>query len=868
MQQPPVPQSNEVGGWGPPPPGGPRGQQQPPNWGSGPNNGGGGGGGGPPGAPRGGGWDNDSSPTMSRRPPPPGGDDAGTSLWGNKPPIGGNGPQNGPNPNGSKWQDMPNMNMGRGVGNSGPPRAMLPPGGGAGGGGGPKEPWGQPPMRVGGGGSGWGDEPSMPKSSGGGGWGGGSGDVVVVGGGGGGPDMKSRDGEWGPANPDPNNWNKPPHQPGGGGPRGSGPMGPAGSMRSSPNPNWGEMDSNGWGGPKPDMGPGPKMMPGNNLQGMSKENLWNSKPFRMLVEMGYRKDDVESALRTCNNRLEDALEMLNHHRRLPNMDMAQHGGPIGGDPMDNAPGSRHFPGGGGGNSFGAGGDGPLGNPAPLGLNALNRGGPGNPPGMHPGMNNPQSRGQGGQPNPPQTPQGNQQPNQQPSAQQLRLLVQQIQMAVQAGHLNPQILNQPLAPQTLILLNQLLQQIKQLQNLQQQHSMASRQNVNNTALMGVTVKITQTKQTIHNLQNQIQAQQANYLRNPQQQQQQQLGAHPPHMQQQQQQQPNFSSGPDNGATSTMQEMINGLSLMETSNGNGSRLHKWKLSDFPKAPGGGGGQGAQGQGKSASNLLLDNGPWGKGAGDPGNNGGWPETSKSSQSGGGISASSDSNDGIPEFEPGKPWKGPGLKNPDEDPNLTPGSMAAVTIGSIQKPVSVSAPQTSTSATASGDQPGGSLGLTSPTWSFGNKAEVSVLKPDSAPVSSSSNWSTGGSGATSSLTPIGQDLWGSGGPKQPPRAPPGLPTTTAAGSSAGSDNWPPSSGSNGWSDGNNDNPSSAASAWLLLKNLTPQTDGSTLKTLCMQHGPLKHFDLFLNRSIALVMYASGREAAKVNRIITVDIG
>jgi hypothetical protein len=31
-----------------------------------------------------------------------------------------------------------------------------------------------------------------------------------------------------------------------------------------------------------------------------------------------------------------------------------------------------------------------------------------------------------------------------------------------------------------------------------------------------------------------------------------------------------------------------------------------------------------------------------------------------------------GIPEFEPGKPWKGPGMKNPDDDPNMTPGSMA----------------------------------------------------------------------------------------------------------------------------------------------------------------------------------------------------
>lgn len=48
---------------------------------------------------------------------------------------------------------------------------------------------------------------------------------------------------------------------------------------------------------------------------------------------------------------------------------------------------------------------------------------------------------------------------QPSAQHLRMLVQQIQMAVQGGYLSSQILNQPLAPATLILLNQLLSTIK-------------------------------------------------------------------------------------------------------------------------------------------------------------------------------------------------------------------------------------------------------------------------------------------------------------------------------------------------------------------------------------------------------------------------
>merc|ERR1719436_1802340 len=89
----------------------------------------------------------------------------------------------------------------------------------------------------------------------------------------------------------------------------------------------------------------------------------------------------------------------------------------------------------------------------------------------------------------------QQPSSQPSAQQLRMLVQQIQMAVQAGHLNPQILNQPLAPQTLILLNQLLQQIKTLQTLQGNHTMANanKSMTNSRELLSMGVNITKTKQ---------------------------------------------------------------------------------------------------------------------------------------------------------------------------------------------------------------------------------------------------------------------------------------------------------------------------------------------------------------------------------------
>lgn len=54
--------------------------------------------------------------------------------------------------------------------------------------------------------------------------------------------------------------------------------------------------------------------------------------------------------------------------------------------------------------------------------------------------------------------------------------------------------------------------------------------------------------------------------------------------------------------------------------------------------------------------------------------------------------------------------------------------------------------------------------------------------------------------------------------------------------------------------------STWLLLKNLTPQIDGSTLKTLCMQHGPVQDFRLYLNHGIALTKYSSRDEAIKVS--------
>ncbi|XP_039345182.1 trinucleotide repeat-containing gene 6B protein isoform X9 [Mauremys reevesii] len=61
-------------------------------------------------------------------------------------------------------------------------------------------------------------------------------------------------------------------------------------------------------------------------------------------------------------------------------------------------------------------------------------------------------------------------------------------------------------------------------------------------------------------------------------------------------------------------------------------------------------------------------------------------------------------------------------------------------------------------------------------------------------------------------------------------------------------------WSDGGSVRPS----YWLVLHNLTPQIDGSTLRTICMQHGPLLTFHLNLTQGTALIRYNTKQEAAK----------
>lgn len=134
-------------------------------------------------------------------------------------------------------------------------------------------------------------------------------------------------------------------------------------------------------------------------------------------------------------------------------------------------------------------------------------------------------------------------------------------------------------------------------------------------------------------------------------------------------------------------------------------------------------------------------------------------------------------------------------------------------------------------------------------------------------SSKNTWGESAAPPPTAVTSELWGAPINKARGGPPPGL------GNKSGVPN-----ASNGWGLGAVSRTSSSwalqsaaagggsssgwVSTWLLLKNLTPQIDGSTLKTLCMQHGPVQDFRLYLNHGIALTKYSSRDEAIKVNFI------
>ncbi|XP_072637856.1 trinucleotide repeat-containing gene 6C protein isoform X3 [Canis lupus baileyi] len=220
-------------------------------------------------------------------------------------------------------------------------------------------------------------------------------------------------------------------------------------------------------------------------------------------------------------------------------------------------------------------------------------------------------------------------------------------------------------------------------------------------------------------------------------------------------------------------------------------------------------------------------------------------------------------PEFHPGVPWKGLQNIDPENDPDVTPGSVPTgptinTTIQDVNRyllksggsspPSSQSAALPSSSAwplSASGY--GRSFSSIAPAPSIAGK--LSDMK---------STWSSGPASHTQAS--LSHELWKV--PRNttaPTRPPPGLsnpkPSSTWGASPLG---WTSSySSGSAWST----DTSGRTSSWLVLRNLTPQIDGSTLRTLCLQHGPLVTFHLNLTQGNAVVRYSSKEEAAKAQK-------
>uniref|UniRef100_A0A182P0E1 UBA domain-containing protein n=1 Tax=Anopheles epiroticus TaxID=199890 RepID=A0A182P0E1_9DIPT len=714
-----------------------------------------------------------------------------------------------------------------------------------------------------------------------------------------------------------------------------------------------------------------------------------SKEFRLLCEMGHKKEDVEFVLRTTNMNIEEAMELLRHGASMAGLSggwrrtlSEDHTGGLGMGfdglysgripPLNHATGGlsysqasnvhvdrnhsmnahnvhpyrsqnnqqnmlNNIPGGGPAGGLGLDGTGPA-NLAALKYLAGAAGA-----GTHPSFNHGSLLPPGGRgPNQPQ-PQAHQQQQlvaaaaAQPTNQQLRGLLHQIQLAVQNGFLSHQILNQPLAPQTFILLNQLLTHIKQMQMTQT--------NLNRSGASGgvISLAINKHKTQIAQLQQQIVTQQSIYLKQQQQQQQQShqgsMGPPPPLMpgsnpnaglgmdfmrqQQQQQQQQDLMAlqstfgemglGKDPIIASTggvfpppvvplqpqphtvVSATAGNVGSVSGSTSQQSRLNQWKLpslekeptagkddlTDFSRAPGPTAAKSALTTTTTNTNIsslgLVQDGTWTTGRTNLAD--GWPEQTGDSDSKDWTNATSASaqdssafTDLVPEFEPGKPWKGTQLKIED-DPSITPGSVA-------RSPLSIATAKESelfgggvgasvtekASPTVVSD--GGGLNLTSSAWSFntasltssaggngGNKplAGKSVW-PDSSTVSSSSGGAVVGAGSNSTAV----DVWCT--PIAKPSAtrgpPPGLGSTAAnkngnGGTAVGAQ--PPRGGA-GWSTG---------TSWLLLQNFTSQIDASTLRTLCMQHGPILNFHSYPGQGLALCRYATREEAAKAQQAL-----
>ncbi|KAM6175506.1 trinucleotide repeat-containing gene 6C protein isoform 1-T1 [Erethizon dorsatum] len=236
-------------------------------------------------------------------------------------------------------------------------------------------------------------------------------------------------------------------------------------------------------------------------------------------------------------------------------------------------------------------------------------------------------------------------------------------------------------------------------------------------------------------------------------------------------------------------------------------------------------------------------------------------------------------PEFHPGVPWKGLQNIDPENDPDVTPGSVpTGPTINttiqdvnryllksggkdrghpicllweSLQSPSEM--PEAANTTECSTDSPKQAL---TPHVCVQNAYVFLCLLGKLSDIKST--WSSGPASHTQAS--LSHELWKV--PRNttaPTRPPPGLanpkPSSTWGASPLG---WTSSySSGSAWST----DTSGRTSSWLVLRNLTPQIDGSTLRTLCLQHGPLITFHLNLTQGNAVVRYSSKEEAAKAQK-------
>ncbi|KAM9391813.1 trinucleotide repeat-containing gene 6C protein isoform 2-T2 [Pholidichthys leucotaenia] len=445
--------------------------------------------------------------------------------------------------------------------------------------------------------------------------------------------------------------------------------------------------------------------------------------------------------------------------------------------------------------------------------------------------------------------------------------QLLQFAAKNIGLNPALLTSPINPQHMTLLNQLYQLQLAYQRLQiQQQMLQAQRNVSGP----IRQQEQQVARTINNMQQQIQQHQrqlAQALLMKQQQQQpppshsglhpggakSTLDSFPGHPQapglsdlqtKDPQSSPNtYSPYSVSGLNPNMNVMeVGGLSVKEPTQPQ-SRLSQWTHPNSIESLSGNSSPLEPNLGKHGANL----GPPGKPPqlDDSYNSYNLMSSSESPTSslvppdswGPGKSSSDKMANGTninwpPEFCPGVPWKGLQNIDPETDPNVTPGSVpSGPTINTNIQDVNRYLLR---------DRSGAKLSEMKSTWSPG-------------PISHSQS----------------HELWKvpqgpRSGTTAPTRPPPGLanpkPSSTWGGNSLGlSQGWSSSYTTAGttWSTDS----STRTSSWLVLKNLTPQIDGSTLRTLCMQHGPLITFHLNLTQGNAVVRYSSKDEAAKAQK-------